>query len=68
MKLSSASLDDVHQELRLVMEQNGGRRARLLLRLFSLFYRAHHSLVLFVLRHAPLDAGALFPDTEVTPS
>ena len=51
MKLTSATLDDVHQELRFVLEQDGAMLARTLLRLFSFFYRTHHSLVLFVLRH-----------------
>ena len=50
MKLRSAPLEDVHLELRLTLEDDGGPLARTLLRLFSFFYRCFHGLELAVLR------------------
>jgi len=50
VRLTSAPIDDVHNELRFVLDQDGGPLARTLLRLASFFYRIHHSLMLVVLR------------------
>lgn len=50
MKLRSASLDDVYQEFRFVLEQDDHRLARTALRLFSYLYRVLHWLILTTLR------------------
>lgn len=51
MKLRSAPLDDVHQEMQFALRQDGSPLACTLLRLFAICYRAHHALLLTVLRH-----------------
>ena len=50
MKVRSAPLDDVHQELQATL-RDGGWLGRTLLRLFEATYRAHRGALLLALRH-----------------
>lgn len=50
MKLRSAPLDDVHNELLFLLDEDGGGYARVVRRLVDVFYRAHHALLLAWLR------------------
>ena len=59
MKLRTAPLDDVHQELSFVLEHHCARPAQFLLRLFRALYRIHCRLMLAALRH--LGQGASVP-------
>ena len=50
MKLSSASLDDVHSELDVILRSDGRALARLLLRIASRVYSFHREALLTLLR------------------
>jgi hypothetical protein len=51
VKLRSTPIDEANNELRFVLEQDGGPLARTMLRLFACYYRTHHALMLIALRH-----------------
>lgn len=50
MKLRSAPLDDVYQEIQFTLAFNGTRKARLLLWIFRCAYRFLHRAMLLALR------------------
>ena len=50
MKIRSASIDDLHNEVGFVLEGDGCRRAKLALWFCRFAYRVHHALLLTILR------------------
>jgi hypothetical protein len=58
MKLRSAPLDDVYNELDFVLRDDGGFLARALLRLCKRIYGLFHGLMLAILRWRRRDGAA----------
>jgi hypothetical protein len=48
MKLRSAPLDDVFQEVQLTLDEDGGRLARAVRRSATWIYRAHKAILLAI--------------------